>query len=341
MTRCSFIVPCFNEEAAVPIFMATLPKYLNECRDIEPEYVFVDDGSRDKTLEILKKLQLENPQIVIVELSRNFGKEAALSAGLAQASGDIVIPIDVDLQDPPEVVPQMIAKWREGYDVVLAKRATRKQDTFFKRFTANSFYRFINYISPIHIPENVGDFRLMNRQVVDVIKNLPENFRLMIGIFAFVGFRSAVVEFDRPKRSAGITKFTLWKSLMRCLDCITGFSIAPLRLWGSIGFLLAIVAIIIGLFYFLRTLFFGVDIPGYASLIVATTLLGGIQLMGIGLIGEYLGRTYIESKNRPPYIVRKVHLIKDRANTVKARFFPRRQAGKGSCRKAPFAPGRR
>lgn len=307
MTRCSLVVPCHDEADAVPLYLAKMTEIMRGCPGVEAEYIFVDDGSADETLAILRELQRGNPDITIVELSRNFGKEAALSAGLAQATGGIVIPMDADMQDPPELVPLMISKWREGYDVVLAQRVSRKTDSFFKRVSAKCFYRLFNFLSPMPIPVNVGDFRLMSRKVVDCINALPENCRFMKGLFAFVGFSTTTIQYERPPRSAGKTKFNFWKLFIFSLDGITGFSMAPLRWWGIAGFCISLLAFCMALFFALRTFIFGVDVPGYASLMVTSAFLGGMQLLGIGLLGEYLGRTYMESKNRPPYIISHIY----------------------------------
>lgn len=307
MILCSFVIPCHNEEETIPIYIAKMTENMRNCPGIQPEYIFVDDGSADATLAILREFQALYPQVTIVELSRNFGKEAALSAGLAIAKGDIIIPMDADMQDPPDLVPKMISKWREGYDVVLAQRESRKSDSFFKRLSAKYFYKLFNLLSPMPIPENVGDFRLMTRKVVDRINALPESCRFMKGLFAFVGFPTTTIKYERPPRKVGQTKFNFWKLFIFSLDGITGFSMAPLRWWGIIGFCISFLAFCMALFYMLRTFFFGVDVPGYASLIVTSAFLGGMQLFGIGLLGEYLGRTYMESKNRPPYIINHIY----------------------------------
>lgn len=304
---CSFVVPCYNEASALPLFMAAVAKTMADFPEIETEYILVDDGSVDDTLLVMKNLRDNYRRVVIVELSRNFGKEAALSAGLAQTSGDAVIPMDADLQDPPSLVPLMIARWREGYDVVLARRVARYSDGFFKRIAAQYFYWLINLISPLRIPPNVGDFRLMSRAAVDAVNALPENCRFMKGLFAFVGFKTAVIEYERPERAAGETKFNFWKLVVFGIDGVTGFSVAPLRLFGVAGFFISVFSLCVALFFFARAYFFGVDVPGYASLIVTSSFLGGVQLLGVGLLGEYLGRTYMESKKRPPYIIREIY----------------------------------
>lgn len=303
----SIVVPCFNEENCIVPFCRRITQIFDKLPEYSPEIVFVNDGSADQTLQTLLNCQKADCRIVIVDLSRNFGKEAALTAGIYEAHGAAVIPMDVDLQDPPELIPQMLAKWREGYNVVLARRYDRTTDSWGKRITAHLFYRVHNIFSNVKIPENVGDFRLMDRQVIDALKLLPENCRFMKGIFAWLGFKSAVLDYKRPERSAGKSKFHLWKLWNFALDGITGFSTAPLRIWTYIGAFFAIMAFIYATIIFIRTVIFGVDVPGYASLLVVITFLGGLQLVGIGVLGEYLGRTYLESKRRPIYLVRKVY----------------------------------
>jgi len=240
----------------------------------------------------------------VVDLSRNFGKEAALSAGLDETDADAVIPIDVDLQEPPEVIPRLVEKWEEGFDTVLAHKSDRSTDTFLKRQSARWFYRIHNMMAEPAIPEDVGDFRLLDRRVVEEIRRLPEQRRFMKGLFAWIGFRTATIEYERAQRSAGRTRFTPWRLWNFALDGITSFSIAPLRLWIYLGTLTAGFAFVYMAYTILRALIHGIDTPGYASLLATVLFLGGIQLIGIGVIGEYLGRTYIESKRRPSYVVR-------------------------------------
>ena len=241
--------------------------------------------------------------IRIINFSRNFGKEAALTAGLDKARGEAAIPIDVDLQDPPELIKELVARWREGYDVILAKRADRTSDSFAKRVSADLFYKLNGKISNVDIPNNVGDFRLMSKRVVEALKQLPENQRFMKGLFAWVGFKTTVIEYVREKREAGQSSFNGWKLWNFALDGITSFSTLPLRIWLYIGALVSFLSFLYGSFIILKTLIFGVDLPGYASLAVIMLFLGGIQLIGIGILGEYIGRIYSESKRRPSYII--------------------------------------
>ena len=267
------------------------------------EIVFINDGSRDNTLNVLLNAKQNFKNIRIINFSRNFGKEAALTAGLDKARGEAAIPIDVDLQDPPELIKELVAKWREGYDVVLAKRADRTSDSFSKRVSADLFYKLNGKISNVDIPNNVGDFRLMSKRVVEALKQLPENQRFMKGLFAWVGFKTVVIEYVREKREAGQSSFNGWKLWNFALDGITSFSTLPLRIWLYIGALVSFLSFLYGSFIILKTLIFGVDLPGYASLAVIMLFLGGIQLIGIGILGEYIGRIYSESKRRPSYII--------------------------------------
>lgn len=263
----------------------------------------VDDGSTDNTFKEILQAKENHKQIRIVKLSRNFGKEAALTAGLDYAKGEMIIPIDADLQDPPELIQVFIDKWKEGYDVVLGKRIDRSSDTLPKQLSARYFYKYHNMIASPKIPENVGVFRLITRKVVRALQELPENQRFMKGIFAWVGFNTAVVEYTRKLRKAGRTNFNGWRLWNFALDGMTSFSTVPLRIWLYIGMTLSILSLTYGSYIFFRTLIQGVDVPGYASLFTAILFIGGIQLIGIGVLGEYIGRMYMETKRRPPYIV--------------------------------------
>ncbi len=303
----SIIVPVFNEAETIDIFIDKVIQVFDHEPSVDFEFVFVNDGSTDETLATLLKRQASDDNLLVVDLSRNFGKEAALTAGLNAAQGNVVVPIDVDLQDPPDLILEMIDKWREGYDVVLGRRINRDTDTWSKRAAAAWFYRIHNKIAKPKLPENVGDFRLMDRCVVEALKELPESHRFMKGLFAWVGFRTTSVDYVRPKRVAGTTKFSGWKLWNFALEGITSFSTDPLRVWTYLGVVVSIVSFVFAVFIALRVLIHGIDVPGYASLMVAVTFLGGLQLIGIGVIGEYLGRTYIESKRRPTYLVRHVY----------------------------------
>ncbi|MCR9268721.1 MAG: glycosyltransferase family 2 protein [Hyphomonadaceae bacterium] len=302
MTTLSIVVPMYNEEAALDGFFGRLQRVL---QTVTPSYeiVCVNDGSQDFTLARLRTAASADPRIKIVNLSRNFGKEIALSAGLDHASGDAIIPIDADLQDPPEVIPMMIAKWRAGAKVVLAKRKDRSSDGWLKRVTANGAYWLFSKLTDPKIPQNVGDFRLMDRVVVDAIKQLPERSRFMKGLFAWIGYEPEYVEYDREARSAGETKWNYWKLWNFALDGITSFSSLPLRIWSYLGFGVSLFAMAYLVWTVAKTMIFGLDVPGYASLMSVILFFNGISLIGIGVIGEYLGRIFTEVKARPLYIV--------------------------------------
>lgn len=298
----SVVAPCYNEEDALGPFMGAIVPML-DGGDFHYELVFVDDGSKDETRAILERLAGENSRVRAIAFSRNFGKEAALTAGLEHARGDAVIVIDTDLQDPPELISAFVAKWREGYDVVYGKRDDRATDTAAKRVTAESFYRFFNRISNVPIPENTGDFRLMDRRVVEAIKTLPERSRFMKGLFAWAGFSSAAVPYARPARSAGESKFNFWKLWNFALDGIVSFSTAPLRVWSYVGAVVAFVSFVYAMIIVIQTIFTGVDVPGYASMIVLILFFGSVQLISVGVLGEYIARLFIEVKRRPIYVI--------------------------------------
>ncbi len=305
----ALIVPVHNEEAAIAPFLEAVYRNTEVLTEqgLSFEFIFVNDGSTDATLASLLLAQKDDPRIRVVDLSRNFGKEAAMTAGLDLCSSDAAIPIDVDLQDPPHVIPQLIEKWREGYEVVLAKRADRSSDGFMKHRSASLFYRFHNMIAAQKIPHDVGDFRLIDRQVMDALRALPERRRFMKGLFAWVGFNTATVEYVREPRSAGSTKFSGWRLWNFAIEGITSFSSAPLEIWTYVGASISFLSFLYGIWIVAKTLIFGIDVPGYASLLVSILFLGGIQLLGIGILGQYLGRVYAEIKQRPIYIVRRTY----------------------------------
>lgn len=305
-TLISLVVPVFNEAEAIDIFLQRVNHVFSPHPFINLEVIFVNDGSSDNSLNVLLSQQETDPRIKVIDLSRNFGKEAALSAGLQIASGDAVVPIDVDLQDPPEIILEMISKWREGYEVVLGHRTDRNSDSWLKRSSASWFYRIHNKIASTKLPENVGDFRLMDRCVIDAVNALPESRRFMKGLFAWVGFRTTQVHYVRPKRVAGETKFNGWRLWNFALEGITSFSSDPLRIWTYLGVIVSGLSFLFGMIIIVKVIIFGVDVPGYPSLMVAVTFLGGLQLIGIGVLGEYLGRTYAESKRRPIFVIRKI-----------------------------------
>jgi glycosyltransferase involved in cell wall biosynthesis len=307
----SVVVPVYNEEENLDALFGRLMAVLAEI-GARYEIVCVNDGSRDGTLKGLIDYHHRYPQIKVVNLSRNFGKDVAMTAGIDHARGEAVIPIDADLQDPPELIADMVGKWREGYDVVYASRRERKGETWLKRFTAGIFYRVMNKLSDFPIPPNTGDFRLLDRRVVESLKRMPERNRFMKGLFAWVGYRQTAIFFDREPRHLGQTKWNYWKLWNFALDGITSFSFLPLKVWTYVGFALACLTLLYACFLLGRTIIFGNDVPGYASLMVAVLFLGGIQLLTLGIVGEYIGRVYEEVKGRPLYLVRDRYGIDDR-----------------------------
>lgn len=301
--KISLVVPVFNEEATIPIFY----KKVREFDEIKPyvvEIVFINDGSKDSTESLINALAVSDPLVVPLSFTRNFGKEPALFAGLDHATGDAVIPIDVDLQDPIDVIPHLIEKWKAGADMVLAKRSDRSTDGRLKRKTAEWFYKLHNKISSPKIEENVGDFRLMSRAVVENIKLMPERNLFMKGVLSWVGGSTDVVEYSRAERVAGSTKFNGWKLWNLALEGITSFSTFPLRIWTYIGLFVASLSFIYGAWMIFDTLAFGNPVRGYPSLLASILFLGGVQLIGIGVLGEYIGRIYVEVKGRPRYVLK-------------------------------------
>jgi len=298
----SIVVPMLNESAVLDRFFDRLVPVLEQ---VTPhwEILCIDDGSTDDTWQLLEAYRGKDPRVRMIGLSRNFGKENALSAGLDFAAGQAVIPMDADLQDPPELVPQMVAKWREGYDVVLAKRATREGEGWAKRATAGLFYRLIGRMSQVDIPENVGDFRLMDRRVVEALAALPERSRFMKGVFAWLGFRQTVIEYARAPRAAGTVKQNWPRLFALAVDGIVSFTAAPLKIWSYLGFAVALFAGVYGLLIIGRTLIYGIDVPGYASLLVVVLFMNGLVLIGLGVLGEYLARVFTEVKRRPVYVI--------------------------------------
>jgi glycosyltransferase involved in cell wall biosynthesis len=301
----SVIVPVKDEEQGIVPFVERVAPILDKLfADGAWEILFIDDGSDDATLPAILAAHRREPRVRALALSRNFGKEAALSAGLDHAAGKAVVPMDVDLQDPPEVIGEMLAKWREGYEVVYGVRRNRSTDSLPKRLTADLYYRAHNYLSDDKIPEHAGDFRLLDRSVVEVIRSMPERNRFMKGLFAWGGFRQAAVEYDRVPRTVGTTKFRYWKLWTLALDGITSASTMPLRIWSYIGLVIAFLTLVYAGFVIIRTTLFGIDVPGYPSMMVAILFFGGLHLISLGVLGEYVGRILVETKQRPIYVVR-------------------------------------
>ena len=304
-TQLSVIVPVKDEDQAIVPFVTRVAPILDGLfADGAWEILFIDDGSEDATMAAIQAAHQRDARVRALSLSRNFGKEAALSAGLDHARGKAVVPMDVDLQDPPEVIGEMLDKWREGYEVVYGVRRNRRADSLPKRLTADLYYRAHNYLSNDKIPEHAGDFRLLDRSVVEVIRQMPERNRFMKGLFAWGGFRQAAVEYDRAPRTVGKTKFRYWRLWTLALDGITSASTMPLRIWSYIGVVIAFFALLYAIFMVVRTVLFGIDVPGYPSLMVAVLFFGGLQLVSLGILGEYVGRILVETKRRPIYVVR-------------------------------------
>jgi glycosyltransferase involved in cell wall biosynthesis len=307
----TIVVPFYNEGEGVAAFYQSLCPALEAVPNTRFEIVCVDDGSQDDTLRRLVAIARKDPRFVVIELSRNFGKEAALTAGMEASRGDAVVPLDADLQDPPSLIEQMVAEWRKGADVVLARRTDRSADSLLKRKTAEAFYRIHNSLSDVKVPENVGDFRLMDRRVVDALERLPERQRFMKGLFAWVGYRAVTLDYSRGVRAVGKSKFSGWKLWNFALEGITSFSTAPLKIWTYIGGAGAIAAVVYACVIVIRTMLFGVDVPGYASMLVLILFFGSLQLVSVGLLGEYIGRVYLETKQRPIYLVRRSYRAGD------------------------------
>ncbi|MEE2691087.1 MAG: glycosyltransferase family 2 protein [Pseudomonadota bacterium] len=312
----SIVCPAYNEADGLADFHRAVRKAMAALG--QPyEVVFVNDGSRDGTLALMQELRVRHSNTAIVDLSRNFGKEIALTAGLDAARGDAVVVIDADLQDPPELIGALIEGWREGYDVVYAQRRERHGETWLKKATARVFYRLMKHLGPVSLPENVGDFRLMSRKAVDAVCALRERHRFMKGVFAWVGFPSKAVLYDRAPRAAGSTKWNYWKLWRLSLEAITSSTLAPLKISTYLGLATAGFAFLTGAFFIVKKLLFGDPVQGYSSLVVIVLFLGGVQLSVLGVIGEYLGRVFNETKNRPLYFVNSVQ-PSDAATTAEA-----------------------
>ena len=298
----SIVVPAFNEESVLPRFHQTITRVLSG-QPFDFEILYVNDGSSDNTLDIIKQIHESDNQVTLIDLSRNFGKEIALTAGLQKAAGDAVIVIDADLQDPPELIPELIREWQNGYDVVYAQRTHRSGESLVKRTTAHFFYRIIQRISKISIPEDTGDFRILSRRAVNALNTFCEQHRFMKGLFAWIGYRQKAVYYQRDPRQAGETKWNYWKLWNLAIDGITSFTIAPLKISTYLGLFTAAGAFLYGFYMFMETLIIGNPVPGYPSLIVIILFLGGVQLVAIGILGEYLGRIFNETKRRPLYFI--------------------------------------
>lgn len=302
----SVVAPAYNESANVDLFYTTMKNVLEDVTS-NWEIICVNDGSKDDTLEKLVALHKNDSRVKVINLSRNFGKEVALTAGLDHAKGDAIVPIDIDLQDPPELIPEMIRLWKEGNDVVYATRIKREGESFVKKFTASMFYRLIEKISHVKIPRDTGDYRLIDRKVLEELKQLRETHRFMKGLFSWVGYKQISLPYNRLPRNAGDTTFNYWKLWNFAIEGITSFSIAPLQIAMYLGILSSLFAFIYTIVIIGKTLIFGADVPGYPSMMVTILFFGGVQLMSIGILGEYIGRIYNEVKQRPLYIVQEFY----------------------------------
>jgi polyisoprenyl-phosphate glycosyltransferase len=312
----SVIVPMYFEEGVARECYERLKKVM-EKNDYQFELIFVNDGSTDRTLDILDEIAEKDKRAKVINFSRNFGHQIAVTAGIDFAKGDALIIIDADLQDPPELIPELINKWQEGYDVVYAKRKERKGETWFKLITAKYFYKFLNYMSDIDIPKDTGDFRLVDRKVANVFKKMTERNRFVRGMFSWIGFRQTYVEYERDERFAGETKYPFRKMIKFASDGIISFSTKPLRLVMTMGFASVMVSVLVLLYTFFVFLFGREVEPGWASIMVAITFFSGIQLLGVGIVGQYIARIYEESKNRPNYIVKDTINIQTERNIVR------------------------
>jgi polyisoprenyl-phosphate glycosyltransferase len=300
--KVSVVIPVYNEEGCVSELLNRLNSVLND-QEIKSEIILVDDGSRDNTLTTLQKFARKNETIKLIVFSRNFGNQAAISAGLQHCNGDCAIIMDADLQDPPELLPDMIAKWKEGFDVVYAQRVARKGESFFKKITASVFYRLLQKLTPVDIPSDTGDFRLIDRKVIIALNSMPENNRYLRGMVSWSGFRQTGITYVRDKRMTGETKFPFFKMIRFALTGITSFSFVPLQLASFLGFIVSAGAFISGIYVLYLKLFTDKTIQGWTSLMIALLFLGGIQLITLGIIGEYIGRISEEVKQRPPYLI--------------------------------------
>ena len=306
MSKLTVVVPAYNESEGLRDFHARLAAVLDGL-DVQSEVLYVDDGSRDDTYAVMTSLRAADARVSTLKLSRNFGKELALTAGLNYVEADAAIVIDADLQDPPELIPTFVQHWREGYDVVYGTRASRAGETGFKKLTSSGFYRVMEKLSATPIPRDTGDFRLLSRRALDALKQVRERQRFMKGLFTWVGFRQLSVVYHRDPRHAGETKWNYWRLWNFALDGITSFSSAPLKVATYFGLLSAVASFLFGLWVLGKALWLGDPVRGYPSLMVVVLFLGGIQLMALGVIGEYLGRLYVESKQRPLYLIDEYH----------------------------------
>ena len=301
----SIVIPCHNEEAGIPSLMESLDRVLASLSDFRFQIILIDDGSQDQTIEMIGRASFRQGKVELVQLTRNFGKEVAMTAGLDHANGDAVIFMDADLQHPPEVIPCFLEEWTRGAKMVVGRRKTRTTDTRSYRFLAGCFYALHNLMSDVKLPTNVGDFRLLDREVAENLKQLRERQRFMKGLFAWVGYEPAYVDYDVAPRVGGKSKYNKWRSWNFAIESITSFSTIPLRIWTYLGVLMLVLGLIYAALIITKGFLYGVDVPGYITSLTTLILFGGVQLIGIGVLGEYVGRIYVEVKQRPLYLERK------------------------------------
>jgi glycosyltransferase involved in cell wall biosynthesis len=307
MKKISILIPAYNEAPVLDKLFKRLANLANDTKKYEFEFLFVNDGSKDKTLELIKDYADTDPRVSFVNLSRNFGKEIGMIAGLDHVTGDATVIIDADLQDPPELIPQMIELWEEGYDDVYAKRNSREGESFLKKFTSKMYYNILQNLTRIEIQKDTGDFRLLDRRVVEALKQFRESQRNTKAMFSWVGFHKKEILYDRDARAAGETGFNYFKLIELAIDGITSFTTSPLRISTYIGVLVSISTFIYLVVLIIRTIFFGADLAGYPSTMAVILFLGGVQLLSLGIIGEYIGRIFNETKNRPLYLIEEYH----------------------------------
>ena len=301
--KVTILVPAYNEQEVLPMLYDRLKAIMDELSNYDFEILFVNDGSKDNTLKIIRELREKDNRVCYVNLSRNYGKETAMIAGLDYMKGDCVVLIDADLQDPPELIPEMITYWEEGYDDVYAKRRSRQGETFLKKFTSWGYYRVLQHMTRIEIQKDTGDFRLLDRRCVEALKQMRESERYTKGLFSWIGYNKKEILYDRDSRAAGKTKWNYKQLINLSIDGITSFTTSPLRLAAKTGIVVSLVGFLYMLVIIFKTLFFGVDVAGYASMMVVILFLGGLQLIFLGVIGEYLGRAFYETKGRPLYFI--------------------------------------
>ncbi|MGH7218320.1 MAG: glycosyltransferase family 2 protein [Candidatus Microsaccharimonas sp.] len=307
MKLISILIPAYNEAPVLDKLMVRLANLANDTKSYDFEFLFVNDGSKDKTLEMIKGYAEQDPRVSYINLSRNFGKEIGMIAGLDHVQGDATVIIDADLQDPPELIPEMIKLWEEGYDDVYAKRRSREGETWLKQFTSRTYYKTLQSVTRIPIQEDTGDFRLLDRRVVEALKQFRESQRNTKAMFSWVGFHKKEILYDRDPRAAGETKWNYLKLVELAIDGITSFTTAPLRIATYTGILVSIAAFIYLIFLVIRTIFIGTDLAGYPSMMAVILFLGGVQLLSLGIIGEYVGRIFNETKQRPLYLIEEYH----------------------------------